>query len=86
LSKVAALLRDAGHGLRLVEHIEEDRRAILGHACLLGIEGIVSKPKGSKYRSGRFDGWVKTKNRPAVNREGAEDRGKPTVRVRKLAR
>jgi hypothetical protein len=41
-----------------------------------------------KYRPGRSDGRIKTKNpaSPAVTREGAEDWGKPTVRVRELAR
>jgi len=29
---LAALLKDAGHGLRLVEHIEGDGRAVFRHA------------------------------------------------------
>jgi hypothetical protein len=28
------------------------------HACKLGLEGIVSKRLGSRYRSGRSRGWV----------------------------
>ena len=38
------------------------------HACLLGCEGIVSKRKNSRYRSGRSRDWVKSKNpaAPAV--------------------
>ena len=49
-----------------------DRRP---HACLLGLEGIVSKRKGSPYRSGRTADWIKCKNpaSPAVKREVEED-------------
>jgi len=44
----------AGPGLRLNEHLEhEDGEMVFRHACKLGLEGIVSKRKGSPYRSGR---------------------------------
>ena len=33
------------------------------HACLMGLEGLVSKHRDSPYRGGRFDRWVKVKNR-----------------------
>jgi bifunctional non-homologous end joining protein LigD len=33
------------------------------HACLLGLEGLVSKRRDSAYRSGRSPHWVKVKNR-----------------------
>ena len=33
------------------------------HACLLGLEGLVSKHRESLYRAGRSDRWVKVKNR-----------------------
>jgi len=48
------------------------------HACKLGLEGIVSKRKGSAYRSGRSPDWLKMKNAdaPAVKREAEEDWGK----------
>jgi ATP-dependent DNA ligase len=41
----------------------------------LGLEGIVSKRKGSPYRSGRSADWLKMKNpeAPAVKREAEED-------------
>jgi len=44
----------------------------------LGLEGIVSKRKGSSYRSGRSPDWLKMKNAnaPAVKREAEEDWGK----------
>ena len=40
------------------------------HACLLGLEGLVSKHRASPYRGGRFRHWVKVKNRqhPAFSR------------------
>jgi bifunctional non-homologous end joining protein LigD len=33
------------------------------HACLMGLEGLVSKHRESMYRAGRFDRWIKVKNR-----------------------
>jgi bifunctional non-homologous end joining protein LigD len=33
------------------------------HACLMGLEGMVSKYRESLYRGGRFRHWVKIKNR-----------------------
>ena len=51
---------------------------VFRHACKLGLEGIVSKRKGSPYRSGRSPDWLKMKNpeAPAVKREAEEDWGK----------
>ena len=47
-------------------------------AFKLGLEGIVSKRLGSRYRSGRSKDWLKFKNpeAPAVKREAEEDWGK----------
>jgi bifunctional non-homologous end joining protein LigD len=47
------------------------------HACKLGLEGIVSKRLGSRYRSGRSQRWIKNKNpaAPAVKREAEENWG-----------
>ena len=33
------------------------------HVCLMGLEGQVSKHRDSLYRAGRFDRWIKVKNR-----------------------
>jgi bifunctional non-homologous end joining protein LigD len=33
------------------------------HACMMGLEGLVSKHRESAYRGGRSDRWVKAKNR-----------------------
>jgi len=40
------------------------------HACLMGLEGMVSKHRESAYRGGRSDHWIKVKNRqhPAFSR------------------
>jgi ATP-dependent DNA ligase len=53
------------------EHIEADGPTVFAHACKMGLEGIVSKRKGSPYRSGRSPDWLKMKNpdAPAVKRE-----------------
>ena len=49
---------------------------------VMGLEGIVSKRLGSRYRSGRSPDWLKFKNpeAPAVRREAEEDWGKVTDR------
>ena len=76
--QLAALLRNAGLGLRLNEHIAEPGDVVFRHACKLGLEGIVSKRLGSRYRSGRSPDWIKMKNptAPAVRREAEEDWGR----------
>ena len=40
------------------------------HACLMGLEGMVSKHRESAYRAGRSPRWIKVKNRqhPAFSR------------------
>jgi bifunctional non-homologous end joining protein LigD len=48
--------------LRFSEHLEGDGEAIFRHACALGLEGIVSKRRGSRSRSGRSLNWLKVKN------------------------
>ena len=48
---------------------------VFAHACKLGLEGIVSKRKGSPYRSDRSPDWLKMKNPAcaAVKRKAEED-------------
>jgi bifunctional non-homologous end joining protein LigD len=36
------------------------------HACLMGLEGIVSKHKDRPYRAGRSKHWIKVKNRTST--------------------
>jgi bifunctional non-homologous end joining protein LigD len=76
---VASILRKSRHGVRLNEHLEHDcGLTVFQHACKLGLEGIVSKRLGSRYRSGRSPDWPKFKNpeAPAVRREAEEDWGR----------
>jgi ATP-dependent DNA ligase len=72
------LLADAAPGLRIdswIEGKEVDGAAVFERACSLGLGGIVSKRKDSRYLSGRSPYWLKMKN-PAgegVRREEAVD-------------
>ena len=72
---LASLLRGSLPGLRLNEHLAHDGESVFRHACKMGLEGIVSKRLGSRYRSGRSKDWLKFKNpeAPAVKREAEED-------------
>jgi ATP-dependent DNA ligase len=58
-----------------MEHPEGD--VVFRHACKMGLERIVSKRLGSRYRSGRSPDWLKFKNpdAPAAKRETEEDWG-----------
>lgn len=40
------------------------------HACIMRLEGLVSKRKDSRYKSGRSPDWIKVRNpaSPAMNR------------------
>jgi ATP dependent DNA ligase domain len=70
---LASILRKSRPGVRLNEHLEHpDGALVFAHACRMGVEGIVSKPR---YRSGRSPDWLKFKNpaAPAVKREAEED-------------
>ena len=76
---LASILCKARHGVRLNEHLAHPEGAVVfQHDCKMGLEGIVSKRLGSRYRSGRSPDWLKFKNReaPAVKREGEEDWGR----------
>jgi bifunctional non-homologous end joining protein LigD len=75
---LARLIRKPRAGLVVNAQFEHDGPLVFEHACLLGCEGIVSKRKESRYRSGRSHHWVKCKNplAPAATREIEEDWGK----------
>jgi bifunctional non-homologous end joining protein LigD len=60
---LASILRKSRPGVRLNEHLEHpDGALVFAHACKMGVEGIVSKRLGSRYRSGRSPDWLKFKN------------------------
>jgi bifunctional non-homologous end joining protein LigD len=76
---LASVLAKSRPGLRFNEHLDhDDAEVVFRHACKLGLEGIVSKRKGSPYRSGRSSDWLKMKNPAceAVKREAEEDWGR----------
>ena len=50
---LASILRKSRPGVRLNEHMEHpEGLTAFQHACKMGLEGIVSKRLGSRYRSG----------------------------------
>jgi len=56
---LASIVAKASPGIRFNEHTEGDGPTVFAHACKMGLEGIVSKRKGSAYRSGRSPDWLK---------------------------
>jgi ATP-dependent DNA ligase len=60
------------------EHMQTDGEMVFFEACQMGLEGIVSKRRGSPYRSGQSPYWLKSKNPncEAVRREAEEDWGR----------
>lgn len=72
---LARLLSKMVPGIALNDHHEGNGPALFTAACAKGLEGIVSKRRGSRYRSGRCDDWRKSKNpaSAAVLRETTED-------------
>jgi bifunctional non-homologous end joining protein LigD len=76
-SALSKLLRKSDYGIFLNEHIEDEAAIVFQHACKLGLEGIVSKRRGSPYVSGRSPHWLKLKNpnSAAVRRETEEEWG-----------
>lgn len=64
------------HGaMAISDHMEGDAIAIFAKVCEMGLEGIVCKRKGSRYRSGPSSDWLKIKNpaSAAAVREATED-------------
>jgi bifunctional non-homologous end joining protein LigD len=55
-------------GLLISESIKAEGASVFRRACELGLEGIVSKRLGSKYRGGKSPDWIKTKNPEWVRR------------------
>ena len=43
------------------EHLAEDGEALFRQACLMGLEGVISKRADRPYRSGRGEDWIKVK-------------------------
>jgi bifunctional non-homologous end joining protein LigD len=49
----------AGTAIQFSESFEVDGREMYQHACKVGLEGVVSKVRDSRYNSGRGNDWVK---------------------------
>ncbi|RIJ20493.1 DNA ligase D [Henriciella barbarensis] len=47
--------------VRFSDHIEGKGEDVIGKACGMGLEGIISKKGAAKYVSGRGSGWIKSK-------------------------
>jgi ATP-dependent DNA ligase len=59
---LADVLRSAGAPrVVYVDRVEGDGAAFFAAACAAGAEGVVSKRRGSRYRSGPCKDWVKAK-------------------------
>jgi bifunctional non-homologous end joining protein LigD len=61
-------------GIVLSDHTDEDGATIFRQACVMGLEGIVSKRLSAPYRSGRSTEGLKIKNpnSPAMERHREE--------------
>ena len=69
LLPVLRRLRESGlHPLKTCSPAYRPRELVFAKACKLGLEGIVPKRAGSRYRSGNSRQWLKAKN-PAFMRE-----------------
>jgi bifunctional non-homologous end joining protein LigD len=49
-------------GIQFSEALTAEGATVFAHACKLGLEGIVSKRAGSRYRSGASRNWLKCLN------------------------
>ena len=56
-----ALLKDlvTGTDVQFSQSFEVDGREMYQHACKVGLEGVVSKVRDSRYHSGRSHDWLK---------------------------
>ena len=60
--RLARLLGGRRLGIVLSDHTDEDGATIFRQACVMGLEGIVSKRLTGPYRSGPSRDWIKIKN------------------------
>jgi bifunctional non-homologous end joining protein LigD len=49
----------ANTSIQFSESFEIDGREMFEHACTIGLEGVVSKVRDSRYVSGRGNNWAK---------------------------
>ena len=72
--RLARLLSGRRLGIVLSDHTDDDGAAVFRQACVMGLEGIVSKRLTAPYRSGASRDWLKVKNPdcPAMTRHREE--------------
>jgi bifunctional non-homologous end joining protein LigD len=59
---LAGLLQVLAPGrIRVSDHLEAEGMDVFDQACVMGLEGLISKRRDAPYRSGRQDVWVKSK-------------------------
>jgi bifunctional non-homologous end joining protein LigD len=61
-AKLARLLARKPLGILFNDHTAEDGATVFRIACMMGLEGIVSKRLSAPYRSGPSRDWIKVKN------------------------
>ncbi|HWJ99369.1 MAG TPA: DNA ligase D [Xanthobacteraceae bacterium] len=59
--KLKALLEGVRAPLLYSDHIQGEAKTVFARACDLKLEGIVSKNRNDRYRSGRTRSWLKVK-------------------------
>ena len=59
---LAPLLRKTPDHMRFNRHFEYEGEEVFRQACRMGFEGVVSKRRGSRYRSGRSTDWLLSKS------------------------
>lgn len=59
--RLRALLGAPPEGVAFSAHIEGSGEDVIGSACRLGLEGVISKRADAPYRSGRSLSWIKSK-------------------------
>ena len=57
-------------GIQFSAAVAAEGATVFADACKLGLEGIVSKRAGSRYRSGTSRNWLKVLNPAFERREG----------------
>jgi len=82
--ELSRLLADASPGLVLNNWIDGDKfdgTTVFEQVCSLGLEGIVSKRKDSRYISGRSPYWLKMKNptSEAARRKAEDELARPSL-------
>jgi bifunctional non-homologous end joining protein LigD len=62
ISVVSTLLKKliADTDVQFSESFEFDGQELFKHACGVGLEGVVSKVRDSRYQSGRSKDWART--------------------------